>query len=77
MVQSVVDFVEQNIERMTDEELMSVSGQIVKQVDTETRKHQNLLSSTNLKPTEKADMTVVIGVECGKELRKLCQEMMK
>ena len=77
MIKSVVDFVEQDVERMTDEELMSVSDQIMKQVNNETRKHQNLLSITNLSPVEKADMAVVVATECNEELRKLCQQKIK
>ena len=38
-VQSLVEFVEQNIENATEEELMTIHTQILNQIDEETRKH--------------------------------------
>ena len=69
-IQKLVDFAEHNVERMTDEELMSIQVQLLKQIKEEMRKH--LHTSTNVKPTEKANMAVVVG--CTEELRKLCRD---
>ena len=69
-IQSLVDFVEQNIENGTEEELMSIHMQVLNRISKETRKHQ--CSSAKLKPVEKANMVVDVG--CTKELKKVCQE---
>ena len=69
-IQSLVDFVEQNIENGTEEELMSIHMQVLNRISEETRKHQ--CSSAELKPVEKANMVVDVG--CAKELKKVCQE---
>ena len=69
-IQSLVDFVEQNIESATEEELMSIHMQVLNRISEETRKHQ--CSSAELKPVEKANMIVDVG--CTKELKKVCQE---
>ena len=69
-IQSLVDFVEQNIENATEEELMSIHMQVLNRIGEETRKHQ--CSSAELKPVEKANM--VVDVRCAKELKKICQE---
>ena len=70
MVQSLVDFVELNIENATEEELMSIHMQVLNRISEETRKHQ--CSSAELEPVEKANMMVDVG--CTKELKKVCQE---
>ena len=69
-IQSLVDFVERNIENATEEELMSIHMQVLNRISEETRKHQ--CSSAELKPVEKANMIVNVG--CAKELKKICQE---
>ena len=69
-IQSLVDFVEQNIENATEEELMSIHMQVLNRINEETRKHQ--CSSAELEPVEKANMTVDVGYT--KELKKVCQE---
>ena len=69
-IQSLVDFVEQNIENATEEELMSIHMQVLNRISEETRKHQ--CSSAELEPVEKSNMTVDVG--CTKELKKVCQE---
>ena len=69
-VQSLVDFVERNIENATEEELMSIHMQVLNRISEETRKHQR--SSAELKPVEKANMIVEVG--CAEELKKMCQE---
>ena len=69
-IQSLVDFVEQNIENATEEELMSIHMQVLNRINEKTRKHK--CSSAELEPVEKANMTVDVG--CTKELKKVCQE---
>ena len=69
-IQSLVDFVERNIENATDEELMEVHAQLLNRIDEETKKHQQ--SSGELEPVEEAD--IVVEVRCAEELRKLCRE---
>ena len=70
MIQSLVDFVERNIENATEEELMDVHTQLLNRIDEETKKHQQ--SSGELEPVEEAD--IVVEVRCAEELRKLCRE---
>ena len=69
-VQSLVDFVEQNIENATEEELMSIHTQVLNRISDETKKHQ--CSSAELEPVEKANMIVEVG--CTEEIKKMCQE---
>ena len=70
MIQSLVDFVERNIENATEEELMDIHTQLLNRIDEETKKHQQ--SSGELEPVEEAD--IVVEVRCAEELRKLCRE---
>ena len=70
MIQSLVDFVEQNIENGTEEELMSIHMQVLNRISEETRKHQ--CSSAELQPVEKANMIAEVG--CANDLEKMCQE---
>ena len=69
-VQSLVDFVEQNIKNATEEELMSIHTQVLNRISDETKRHQ--CSSAELDPVEKANMMVDVG--CANELKKVCQE---
>ena len=69
-VQSLVDFVEQNIENATEEELMSIHTQVLNRISDETKKHQ--CSSAELEPVEKANMIAEVG--CTEEFKKMCQE---
>ena len=69
-IHSLVDFVEQNIENATEEELMTIHMQVLNRVKEETRKHQ--CSSADLQPVEKANM--MVQVDCEKELKMICQE---
>ena len=69
-IHSLVDFVEQNIENATEEELMTIHMQVLNRVKEETRKHQ--CSSADLQPVEKANM--MVQVDCEKELKNICQE---
>ena len=70
MIQSLVDFVERNIENATEEELMDVHTQLLNRIDEKTKKHQQ--SSGELEPVEEAD--IVVEARCAEELRKLCRE---
>ena len=69
-VQSLVDFVEQNIENATEEELMSTHKQVMNRISEETKKHQ--CSRADLEPVEKANM--IAEVKCAEELKKMCRE---
>ena len=70
MIQSLVDFVEQNIENATEEELISIHTQVLNRISEETKKHQ--CSIAELEPVDKANMMVDVG--CAKELKKICEE---
>ena len=70
MIQSLVDFVERNIENATEDELMDIHTQLLNRIDEETKKHQQ--SSGELEPVEEAD--IVVEVRCAEELKKLCRE---
>ena len=70
MIQSLVDFVEQNIESATEEELITIHSQMLKRISKEIREHQ--CSSDDLEPVEKANLQVQ--VECGKEVTKFLKE---
>ena len=70
MIQSLVEFVEQNIENATEEELMIIHAQVLDRIDDETKKHQQ--SSADLEPVEEAD--ILAEVECAEELKKLCDD---
>ena len=72
-IQSLVEFVEQNIENATDEELMTIQTQMMNRIEEETEKHKRN-SAADLKPVEETD--IFIRVECAKELKTLCQEKM-
>ena len=67
-IQGLVDFVEENIENATEEELIAAHLQLLDRIDEEIKKKQ--LSSTDLDPMEEAD--IVVKVACEEELRKLC-----
>ena len=70
MIQSLVEFVEQKIENVTDEELMSIHMQVLNRIDEETKRCQQ--SSTAFELVEMADIVVEIG--CAEKLKKLCSE---
>ena len=67
-VQSLVEFVEQNIENVTEEELMTIHTQILNRIDEETKKHQQS-SAADLKPVEEANIMVEVKSE---KFEKLC-----
>ena len=69
-IQSLVDFVEQNIENATEEELMSIHVQMLNRIDEEARKHQQVC--VDLEPVQKPGVMLKVG---GMEkLRRLCEE---
>ena len=70
-VQSLVEFVEQNIENAMDEELMIIHTQMMNRIDEETKKHQQN-SAADLELAEEAD--IAVGVQCTEELTTLCHE---
>ena len=69
-IQSLVEFVERNVENATDEELMTFHTQMMTRIIEETEKQQK--ANTELAPVEKADMVVSIGL--ASDLKKQCQE---
>jgi hypothetical protein len=64
-IQSLVEFVKQNIENATEEELMTIHTQILDRIDEETKKHQQS-SAADLKLVEEAD--IMVEMECAEEL---------
>ena len=72
-IQSVVEFVERSVESMTDEELVEIHKQILKQVNEESKKSQAL--SVSFKPVEAADMK--FDFNCVDEIRELCRKKAK
>ena len=69
-IQSLVDFVEQNIENGTEEELMTIHSQVLKRINEETRKHK--CSDADLQPVEKPNL--IVQVDCGKAVKKVIEE---
>ena len=69
-IQSLVEFVERNIENSIDEELMCFHTQMMSRIREETERQQQ--AGADLDPVEKADRVVV--VECADALKKQCEE---
>ena len=69
-IQSLVEFVERNIENSTDEELMIIHTQMMSRIREETERQRQ--AGADLEPVEKADRVVV--VECADDLKKQCDE---
>ena len=69
-IQSLVEFVERNVENATDEELMTFHSQMMTRISEETEKQQK--ANTELAPVEKTDKVVSIGL--ANDLKKQCQE---
>ena len=69
-IQSLVEFVERNIENSTDEELMSIHTQMMSRIREETERQRQ--AGADLEPVDKADRVVV--VECVDAMKKQCQE---
>ena len=72
-IQSLVEFVERNIENATDEELMTIHTQMMTRISEEMEKQQQ--SNLELYLVEEADREVTIN--CASELKKLCQQSAK
>ena len=68
--QSLVDFVEQNIENGTEEELMTIHTQVLKRINEETKKHK--CSDADLQPVEKPNL--LVQVDCEKAVKKVIEE---
>ena len=58
--QSLVDFVEQNIESATEHELLTLHAQMLNKLDEETKKYCQ--TCTDLKPAQITDMMLKINV---------------
>ena len=69
-IQSLVDFVEQNIENGTEEELMTIHTQVLKRINEETRKHK--CSDADLQPVEKPNL--LVQVDCENAVKKVIEE---
>ena len=69
-IKSLVDFVEQNIENGTEEELMTIHTQVLKRINEETRKHK--CSDSDLLPVEKPNL--MVQVDCKKAVKKVIEE---
>ena len=69
-IQSLVEFVERNIENSTDEELMSIHAQMMSRIREETERQRQ--AGADLEPVEKADRVVV--VKCADALKRQCRE---
>ena len=72
-IKGILELVEQGVENMTDEEVIAIHGQILKQIGEAKKKHENL--SLDLKPVEEADVTFYMN--CVDELKQLCQGNIK
>ena len=68
-IQSLIEFVERNIENSTDEELMSIHTQIMSRIREETERQRQ--AGADLEPVEEADKEVIC--DCADDLKKLCQ----
>ena len=69
-IQSLVEFVERNIENSTDEELMSIHTQMMSRIREETERQRQ--AGADLEPVEKVDRVVV--VQCADAFKKQCEE---
>ena len=69
VIQSLVDFVEQNLENATDEEFMTIHKQILSRIDKQAEEHCK--GAIELDPVEIADLKVEIS--CAEKIHKACQ----
>ena len=69
VIQSLVDFVEQNLENATDEEFMTIHKQILSQIDKAAEEHCK--GAIDLDPVEIADLKVEIS--CAEKIHQACQ----
>ena len=68
-IQSLVEFVERNIENSTDEELMSIHTQMMSRIREETERQRQ--AGADLEPVEEANKKVIC--DFADDLKKLCQ----
>ena len=73
VIQSLVDFVEQNLENATDEELMTIHKQILSRINKEAEEHRK--GAIDLDPVEEADM--VSEIDITEHLEKVCENRAK
>ena len=73
VIQSLVDFVEQNLENATDEELMTIHKQILSRIDKEVEEHRK--GAIDLDPVEEADM--VSEIDITEHLEMVCEKRAK
>ena len=73
VIQSLVDFVEQNLENATDEEFMMIHKQILSQIDKAAEEHRK--GAIDLDPVEEADM--VSEIDITEHLEKVCENRAK
>ena len=69
VIQSLVDFVEQNLENATDEEFMTIHKQILSRIDKQAEEHCK--GAIELDPVEIADLKVAIS--CAEKIHQACQ----
>ena len=69
VIQSLVDFVEQNLENATDEEFMTIHKQILSRIDKQAEEHCK--GAIELDPVEIADLKVEIS--CAEKIHQACQ----
>ena len=69
VIQSLVDFVEQNLENATDEEFMTIHKQILSRIDKVAEVHHK--GAIDLDPVEETDMSAEIDI--AEHLEKACK----
>ena len=69
VIQSLVDFVEQNLENATDEEFMTIHKQILSRIDKAAEEHRK--GAIDLDPVEETDMSAEIDI--AEHLEKACK----
>ena len=69
VIQSLVDFVEQNLENVTDEEFMTIHKHILSRIDKAAEEHRK--RAIDLEPVEIADLKVEIS--CAEKIHQACQ----
>ena len=70
VIQSLVDFVEQNLENATDEEFMTIHKQILSRID-KVAADEHRRGTVDLEPVEIADLKVEIS--CAEKIHQACQ----
>ena len=73
VIQSLVDFVEQNLENATDEEFMTIHKQILSRIDKAAEEYRK--GAIDLDPVEETDMSAEIDI--AEHLEKACKNRAK